>query len=526
VIALYTMVLSSAEWRMWCSLLRIPAEHQSSIPPPELPISCLINLSLPAVMKMDSIPEDADIFLTNPPTSVISNEGVLHSVPPLKVTQTLVNMLDNALCDGMTSESLSIPGIDVFLPIWILSFWERMGQAIDVQQHWRHADAWVRNHAMSAHLRSTIIQDAPQSLNGLPWDLPLKGFIAGVSICDLAGFLSERLVNTSFIDAVMTSIASKVRRVPDLVGKVSVQDLTFYEVLCLPDEWWKRYDFECTFTKLQALGDALADGNLAQIIAPVNIADIHWDLFLVDATTQEIQYGDPLGWSVPQEVVSLLNCWLQQHGFQSFMIGPPLPHRKQLDSFSCSVAMANIVRHILFGDPLFNDTEKHFFLIQEFVNMMIPMSHQIPELTSANGKSLPSTSQTTDSDSESDLEYVDNDTISISQPSSSQKIKMSPTMVASLPAVQSNSHLKIAKPTPLIKKIVDCKARGGPGLMQYFSKVPREDFLEVIQVKDEETCEEQADNARIAKEDKHIKEYEKVAKKRLQACEHKQRLHA
>ena len=31
--------------------------------------------------------------------------------------------------------------------------------------------------------------------------------------------------------------------------------------------------------------------------------------------------------------------------------------------------MANIARHALFGDPLFNDADKHFFRIQEFVNM-------------------------------------------------------------------------------------------------------------------------------------------------------------
>ena len=41
------MTLSFAERRLRCSLLRIPAEHQSIIPPPELPISRLIKLSLP-----------------------------------------------------------------------------------------------------------------------------------------------------------------------------------------------------------------------------------------------------------------------------------------------------------------------------------------------------------------------------------------------------------------------------------------------------------------------------------------------
>lgn len=322
---------------------------------------------------MDRTPENSDIFSSNPPADalVIYNEGILHSVPALKVTRTLITMLDNALHNGMplTSKSLAVPEINVSLPLWVLSFWERMGQAIDVQQQWRRADAWVRSCAASVHPKATVARDALQSFEALPWDLPLKGFVAGISICDLARFLSERLVKSNIVDAMMMGIAREVRDIPELIGKVSVQDLTFSEVLRLPDERWLRYDIDRAFTKLQELGDALADGNLTRIVIPLNVADIHWALFLVDATAQQIQYGDSLGWSVPQDDVNLLNRWLHQHGFQSFKLGPLLPHGKQLDNFSCSVAMANIARHVLFGNPLFNDADKHFSRIQEFLNM-------------------------------------------------------------------------------------------------------------------------------------------------------------
>jgi hypothetical protein len=111
---------------------------------------------------------------------------------------------------------------------------------------------------------------------------------------------------------------------------------------------------------------------------------------------------------------------------QAFKTGPLLPHGKQLDSFSCSVAMANIARHAFFGDPLFNDADKHFLRIQEFLNIMAPISNQIPELTSTPpddevlpGEFFPSNSQMTDPDPGSDLEYVDHDTGTISEPDSS-----------------------------------------------------------------------------------------------------------
>ena len=362
-------------------LLQIPAEYHSHIPAPELPISCLLNLSFPTTIQMDCMAKK--VFSSSPPVSESVDNGVLHSVPELKVTQTLINMLTDALCDGMTS--LSVPEINVLLPFWVLSFWEQMGKAIEVQQHWSRADAWVRKYATSIHPKAAVARNTLQIFDILPWDLPLTGLVAGLSICDLAGFRSESLVNSSVVDAMMTSIAREVKHIPELAKKVSIRDLTFSEVLRLPAERWQRYNFDRAFTKLRELGKALADGSLTQIIIPLNIADIHRALFLVDATTQQIQYGDSLGWSIPQDDVNQLNCWLHQHGFQSFKIGPLLPRGKQLDDYSCSVAMVNIARHTLFGDPLFDDTDKHFFRIQEFMNMTTPsksaLSNQIPEFT-------------------------------------------------------------------------------------------------------------------------------------------------
>ena len=353
-------------------LLRIPMEYHGHIPAPELPISDLLNLSLPTIIQMDCVAKNTNIQVFSSSLPISVDKGVLHSVPELEVTQTLINMLGDALCDGMTS--LSVPGINVPLPFWVLSFWEQMGKAIKVQQHWSRADAWVRKYATSIHPKAAVARNALQIFGTLPWDLPLTGFVAGLSICELAEFLSESLVNSNVVDAMMMSIAGEVKRIPELSRKVSVRDLTFSEVLHLPVERWQQYNSDRAFTKLRELGKALADGSLTQIIIPFNIANIHWALFLVDATAQQIRYGDSLGWSIPQDDVNRLNCWLHQHGFQSFKIGPLLPHGKQQDNYSCSVAMANIARHTLFGDPLFNNADKHFYRIQEFMNITLSKS--------------------------------------------------------------------------------------------------------------------------------------------------------
>ena len=190
-------------------LLQIPMEYHGHIPAPELPIFDLLNLSLPATIQMDCVAKNTNIqvFSLSPPISV--DKGVLHSVPELKVTQTLINMLGNTLCHGMTS--LSVPGINVLLPFWALSFWEQMGKAIKVQQHCSRANARVRKYATSIHPKAAVAQNALQIFGTLPWDLPLTGFITGLSICELAEFLSESLVNSNVVDAMMISIAREVK---------------------------------------------------------------------------------------------------------------------------------------------------------------------------------------------------------------------------------------------------------------------------------------------------------------------------
>jgi hypothetical protein len=116
----------------------------------------------------------------------------------------------------------------------------------------------------------------------------------------------------------------------------------------------------------------LADGTLEHVFFPFNISDIHWVVFMVDAVNCQIQYGDSLEWHWPSHETDLLNRWLCLHNFKSFRKGQTLPHGQQMDGFSCSIAMTNIVRHNLFGDPLFHNSNKHFLHIQEFLNIIMP----------------------------------------------------------------------------------------------------------------------------------------------------------
>lgn len=121
-------------------------------------------------------------------------------------------------------------------------------------------------------------------------------------------------------------------------------------------------------------GDALWLGTQQRVLLPMNIEDMHWALFKVDAGRGEIKYGDTLSWSLPAGDTQRLQLWLRQHGIVPYTKSDDLPHGMQLDDFSCAIGMINTARHDIFGDDLFTNTTKFFLRLREF--LLIVESHE------------------------------------------------------------------------------------------------------------------------------------------------------
>lgn len=61
-------------------------EYHGHIPAPELPISDLLNLSLPTIIQMDCVAKNTNIQVFSSSLPISVDKGVLHSVPELEVT--------------------------------------------------------------------------------------------------------------------------------------------------------------------------------------------------------------------------------------------------------------------------------------------------------------------------------------------------------------------------------------------------------------------------------------------------------
>jgi hypothetical protein len=198
-------------------LLCIPTHYKSVIPPSALSVKCLLDFSLPMFDKHDVQP--ADFFSSSEPSAAITLDTIQQtaSIPPLKLTISLIDFLGHAVAEA--KRSVVIPGNDLFLLFWILTVWSRLGYAVYVQQCWREASKWIDNHAASMHPMRHLAEEASRALDVLPWNLPLMGPAAGLDSTHLAEFLSEWLVTSAVIDAIMDSIAERVKTCQNSLGR-------------------------------------------------------------------------------------------------------------------------------------------------------------------------------------------------------------------------------------------------------------------------------------------------------------------
>jgi hypothetical protein len=356
-------------------LLRIPTPMQPTIPSRTLPVAQLLDISLCASLDCDLSP-DTIIFSTNPPLLSLPNDFTTWSIPPLHCVTQLLDQFSQAWFNGHTS--IIHPLSPTFhLPFWVLSYWRDMSCALEARLAWISAHDWVlqrledeedTGHGAS---ESVVVDEVLDSLECLPWDVDLKGFGAQTNLRtpELLPLLADTMVNGRVLDALIAAINDRV----DEHNDTAVETLDFSNILFLGDTRWSKYHFDKAFTRLHYLGDSLHDGTIQRVIFPVNIANVHWAIVSVDASTQMILYGDSLGWSMPSSYVDAIRRWLKNHGFAPFDKGS-LSHGEQTDSFSCAIAALNTIKHAVFNHhPLFTNDSKYCLRMEEF--LMLTKSH-------------------------------------------------------------------------------------------------------------------------------------------------------
>jgi len=289
-------------------LLRIPTSMQPTIPSWTLPVAQLLNINLCASLDCNLSP-DTIIFSINPPLLSLPKDFMAWSIPPLCCITQLLNQFNQAWFNGHTS--VIHPLSPTFhLPFWVLSYWRDISCALEACLTWILAHDWVLQRLENEEdtgcgtSGSVVVDKVLDLLGHFPWDVDLKGFGTQTSLCtpELLPLLADMMVNGCVLDAFIAAINDRVDEHNDTAVKI----LDFSNILFLGDTQWSKYHFNKAFTQLHYLRDLLHDCTIQCVIFPVNVANVHWAIVSMDASTWMILYGDSLGWSMLQEHPTLV----------------------------------------------------------------------------------------------------------------------------------------------------------------------------------------------------------------------------
>ncbi|KAG1806682.1 uncharacterized protein HD556DRAFT_1436623 [Suillus plorans] len=442
-------------------LLKLPPHYTYFIPLSSLPVSVLVD-STPTLPDFDPALTELDTckFFSSVEcnTSNFASSFFQHSIPPLHLSSRLLDTFEQAVHDG--AKSMCDPHFPGNLPCWVLTYWYDVGHAVASKQTWSLAHNWLARCGLGSPdiELAAAIDKISCALQTLGWDTALQGPGAFLQTLDLAEFLDSTPMKGHFVDAMVNEISHRIQSDTHLHKTTVVEELTFGKTLRYDAKRWSQYMFDRGFTRICELGDLLCDGKLTSVIFPININDVHWTVFLVDAKNREICYGDSLGWTWPREDVDLIQKWLHEHGFTSFSKGAELPHGHQEDAYSCAIAMINIIRHQLFDTPLFTDDKKDLLHMQELIFLLHGHFSE---------------------DNEDNDVYMSDYSPSSPCLSHTTSYSRSPSPTPSLPPLQSQATaLKSLKSRPKIT----LNYRVSPsepktGLLKHFSIVSHEDYL-------------------------------------------------
>ncbi|KAG1865430.1 hypothetical protein F4604DRAFT_1905268 [Suillus subluteus] len=270
--------------------------HDPTIPSQTLSVMQLLNLDLCASLDCN-LSSDTIIFSTNPPLLSLPNDFMAWSIPPLHCITQLLDQFSQAWFNGHAS--VIHPLSPTFhLPFWVLSYWREISRTLEARLAWISAHDWVlrrlEDEDVNDHaFESVVIDEVLSMFEHLPWDVELKGFGAHASLhtSKLLPLLADLMVNGRLLDALVAAINDHV----DEHNGTVVETLDFANVLLL---------------------DSLHNGTIQRVIFPINVANVHWAIISVDASTQMILYGDSLEWSMPSSYVDA-TCLLVEKSLAS-----------------------------------------------------------------------------------------------------------------------------------------------------------------------------------------------------------------
>ena len=241
------------------------------------------------------------------------------------------------------------------LPIWVLSFWDRLLEAHDACLSWRRCDDWVNTPSVGSQGLTVTTELGVLLRDRIAWHGYLTGKRRDRRVKDIFDLLSNNLLDTGQINDLLELIERRLAETPGgratsyLIAPTELATLILYSHKSHMDRTYQMQFIQ------RSVEEQLIQRRHSVVVSiawvPVG-SDGHWIAYIVDPLTSTISHGDSLGQRIPVELKAALQWWLC--GLREKMELPRhLPSFERIsvtsqdDGFSCGILSTNSLLHHL-----------------------------------------------------------------------------------------------------------------------------------------------------------------------------------
>ena len=343
----------------------------SLLPSALLPVIHLLDFPLPPITTSQCL--DAEALFSHNAATHTSSECLRLPSPSPGILRALRACAGQAMLDGKISVR-HWDKRDVFLPFDALGMWALIVEANTAQNAWRNALRWFhRQQEMPMEYAAKITN----LLGTVSWKDYIKDLGSGLSITDMALFLSRKWLSDAHIDS-MLSAAVYLRRdaLSHMVPRTEIVMTDFItHILASPllENTPVPHDYlERAPKSVQKLGSLILEHPSDIRVATVAFSPpSHWACLIIDCHAGTICWGDSAGRAAPSDLDKRLKAWLGLFSPQiEFSALQELPCAHQTDGYSCGIIAVNTLKHNIFGDMLWTESCRESMRVAEFLDIL------------------------------------------------------------------------------------------------------------------------------------------------------------
>ncbi|KAN0139136.1 hypothetical protein V8E53_003025 [Lactarius tabidus] len=349
----------------------LPTET-SLLPSPLLPVIHLLDFPTPPITQ--SLPGiNAELIFSHNIATHTSSECLRLPAPSHDLLKVLRSCSGQAMLDGKVSVQ-HWDNMNIFLPFDALGTWGLIVDADTAKKTWRRALRWLDQ---QQEIPTQYIARVMKLLGAVPWNDSVKGLGSGLSIVDMAVFLSQEWLSDAHLDSMLSATVSlRCDALTHITPRTEIV-LSDFMTHILASPSLETSPIPCDYVKkapksVQKLGSVISESSPDIRVATISFSPPgHWACLIIDCRAGTIGWGDSAGRTAPAGLEKRLKAWLGIFSPQiKFAALHTLPCAHQPDGYSCGIISVNTLKHNVFGDKLWNVSCRETLRVAEFLDIL------------------------------------------------------------------------------------------------------------------------------------------------------------